>query len=77
MTKVKIVYASLTGNNEAIADYLKTQLEARGADVDVEEMSQALADDLADYDVAVVASYTYSGVTDGELPEEAWISTKT
>ncbi|WP_179394537.1 flavodoxin [Lacticaseibacillus absianus] len=71
MTKVKIVYASLTGNNEAIADYVASGLTARGLDVDVEEMSQALADDLADVDVAVVASYTYSGVTDGELPDEA------
>lgn len=71
MTKVKIVYASLTGNNEAIANYVAEHLEAQGATVDVEEMSQALADDLVDYDVAVVASYTYSGVTDGELPDEA------
>ncbi|WP_125704229.1 flavodoxin [Lacticaseibacillus daqingensis] len=71
MAEALIVYASLTGNNETIATYVEERLKAAGIDVTSQEMSQAVADDLQDVDLCVVASYTYSGVTDGELPDEA------
>ncbi|WP_461227312.1 flavodoxin [Lacticaseibacillus suihuaensis] len=71
MASALIVYASLTGNNELIANHINERLEAAGYDTDVQEISQAVAEDFLDVDLCVVASYTYSGVTDGELPDEA------
>ncbi|MCX2454693.1 flavodoxin domain-containing protein [Lacticaseibacillus nasuensis] len=67
MTKIKIVYASLTGTNQHVANYLKAKLLAVGASVTASEMSQTAAASLADVDIAIVTSYT----NDNELPEEA------
>lgn len=67
MTKVMIVYASLTGTNRRIADALQRDLEAAGDSVTLAEMSQTPAAKLAAYDLAIVTSYTF----DNELPEEA------
>lgn len=71
MAEALVVYASLTGNNETIATHVGDRLQAAGIAVTIQEMSQAVAADYQDVDLCVVASYTYSGVTDGELPDEA------
>ena len=68
MATALIVYASLTGNTEEIADILAESLEEQGVEVDIEEGTSATADEFHDYDICVVATYTYG--TDGDLPDE-------
>lgn len=68
MTQAHIVYASMTGNNEEIADIVTDALEDLGVSVAVDEISQADADDFADSDICIIATYTYG---DGEFPDEA------
>lgn len=68
MTKVKIVYASITGNDEDIAYVLTEKFEDLGADVEMSEISQTDAADFEDADICVIASYTYD---QGIVPDEA------
>ncbi|GAB2021946.1 flavodoxin [Pseudolactococcus yaeyamensis] len=67
MALAKIVYASMTGNTEEIADIVAEKLEALGLDVDIDECTTVDASDFVDADIAIVATYTYG---DGELPDE-------
>ncbi|KRL05996.1 flavodoxin [Liquorilactobacillus oeni] len=67
MTKAKVVFASITGNNEDIADIVSEALENKGIEVDTEEISQCDASDFEDVDICVVTPYTYD---EGALPDE-------
>ncbi|MCD1023708.1 flavodoxin [Enterococcus montenegrensis] len=67
MTLAKIVYASLTGNTEEIADVVAEALENLNIDVTVDECTQVDATEFEEADICVVATYTYG---DGELPDE-------
>lgn len=67
MPLAKIVYASLTGNTEEIADVVCEALEDLGLDVEMNECTQVDAADFEDADICVVATYTYD---DGNLPDE-------
>lgn len=71
MVKAAIVYASMTGNNEEIAGIVEEEFEKYGVSVETTEVSQADAEDFEDVDICVVATYTYSDVGDGVLPDEA------
>lgn len=64
----KIVYASMTGNNEEIAQIMEEQFENLGVEVDTTEASQADASDFEDVDICVVTTYTDG---EGEIPDEA------
>lgn len=68
MTQALIVFASLTGNTEHMADIVAETLEDRGIDVEVVDSMQADAQDYLDYDICIVGSYTYG--VDGVLPDE-------
>lgn len=67
MTLAKIVYASMTGNTEEIADIVAEALENLAIEVEISECTQVDAEDFSDADICVVATYTYG---DGELPDE-------
>ena len=67
MALAKIVYASMTGNTEEIADIVASKLEELGHNVEVDECTTVDATDFEDVDIAIVASYTYG---DGDLPDE-------
>lgn len=67
MALAKIVYASMTGNTEEIADIVAEKLRDLGHTVDVDECTTVDASDFEDADLAIVASYTYG---DGDLPDE-------
>lgn len=67
MALAKIVYASMTGNTEEIADIVANKLTELGHTVELEECTSVDASDFEDADIAVVASYTYG---DGDLPDE-------
>lgn len=68
MTRVMLVYASLTGNTRAGADILEAAFNELGAEVDVFESYDADPFDYEDYDICVVGTYTYG--TDADLPDE-------
>lgn len=67
MTIAKIVYASLTGNTEEIADIVAEYLEEHDVEVEINECTQVDAVDFLDADICIVAAYTYD---DFELPDE-------
>ncbi|WP_417637825.1 flavodoxin [Enterococcus faecalis] len=67
MTLAKIVYASMTGNTEEIADIVAEAFEDLELEVEIDECTQVDAADFEEYDICVVATYTYG---DGDLPDE-------
>ena len=67
MALAKIVFASMTGNTEEIADIVADKLRDLGLDVEVDECTTVDASDFLEADIAIVATYTYG---DGELPDE-------
>ncbi|MGM0239174.1 MULTISPECIES: flavodoxin [Enterococcus] len=67
MTVAKIVFASLTGNTEEIADVVAETLEDLAIEVEMEEVGAVEAEDFESADICIVATYTYS---EGDLPEE-------
>lgn len=67
MASAHVVYATITGNNEDVADIITDKFEELGVDVEETEISQTDAEELNDVDICVVCPYTYD---EGELPEE-------
>ena len=68
MTLAKIVYASMTGNTEEIADIVAEAFEDLELEVEIDECTQVdAAADFEEADICVVATYTYG---DGDLPDE-------
>lgn len=70
MALAKIVYASMTGNTEEIADIVASKLEELGLEVHNDECTTVETEEILDADIIVVATYTYSYGGDGELPDE-------
>lgn len=67
LTVAKIVYASMTGNTEEIADIVAEAFENLNIDVEIDECTQVDAEDFEDADICVIATYTYG---EGDLPDE-------
>lgn len=68
MANALIIFASLTGNTEEMANIVAETLEARGISVDILDAMQADVQEFLDYDICLVGSYTYG--VDGVLPDE-------
>ncbi|MDR3152568.1 MAG: flavodoxin [Bifidobacteriaceae bacterium] len=68
MTSAKIMYASLTGNTEEIANKVKQNLENSNIEVSMDEIDSGQPSDFDNFDIAIIATYTYG---DGDLPDEA------
>lgn len=69
MTKALIVYASMTGTTEDIAQVLANYLRSLNVEVLVEECTEVYPKEFLDYDICVMATYTYGD--DGDIPEES------
>ena len=69
MAKALIVYASLTGTTAEIANLLAKELRDFEIKVIVKECTEVYPQEFLDYDICVVATYTYG--SDGALPEES------
>ncbi|USS92933.1 flavodoxin [Fructilactobacillus ixorae] len=67
MTQAHVVFATITGNNEDIADIVTEGLEDLGLTVKETEISQTDSDELLASDLIVICPYTYD---EGNLPEE-------
>lgn len=63
-----IVYASFTGDTAEIATILAKSLKELGIEVLIKECTQVYAKEFLNYDICVVATYTYGSA--GNLPEE-------
>lgn len=71
MASAQIVYASMTGNTQEIAEIVEEALSDLGVDTQITEMTQAVASDFEQADICVIAAYTFSDGGPGLLPEEA------
>ena len=65
--KAIILYASITGNAKGMARIEQQFFEHYGWDVTLGEMIQTDPTTIKDYDVLVLATYTWTG---GVIPEE-------
>lgn len=63
----KIVFASMTGNTEEIAEVISDALSDLNVDVTMANCDEADANDFQDVDICVVATYTYG---DGDVPDD-------
>lgn len=54
MATAKVIFATITGNNEDVADIITEKFEKLGVDVAKEEISQADATEFNDVDICVV-----------------------
>lgn len=67
MAQAKVLFASITGNNEDIADIVTEALENNGIATEVDDISMVEVSEILDYDICVICPYTYD---EGSLPDE-------
>ena len=67
MLTAHVVFATITGNNEDVADIVTEKLEDLGCQVTETEISQTDAAEFEQADICVVCAYTYD---EGSLPDE-------
>ncbi|MCR8657073.1 flavodoxin [Paenibacillus endoradicis] len=67
MTKVIIVYSSLTGNTEEMSEIIESGVKEAGIEIVRKDAYDAKAADLLQYDGIIIGAYTWG---DGELPDE-------
>src|SRR5699024_6745264 len=67
MPTAKVVFATITGNNEDIADIISDNLEDQGFEIEQIEISQAEIEDFEEAAICVICPYTYD---EGALPDE-------
>ncbi len=67
MASALVVFATITGNNEDVADIVTEAFEDLNVDVEEVEITQADPSDFEGVDICVVCPYTYD---EGALPEE-------
>lgn len=65
--KAKIVFASMTGNDEDMADILEEDLQNDGFEVDSTDISFADAEDYQEADLCILITYTYG---EGKMTDE-------
>ncbi|KAA9006315.1 flavodoxin [Paenibacillus spiritus] len=67
MASIMIVYASLTGNTEDIAERIAEGVRESGCEAVLREVDSCSASDLVQHDGLLLGAYTWG---DGELPDE-------
>lgn len=67
MAKIIIVFASLTGNTEEMANLVAKGVEKAGITPVVRQLPDVAATEILDYDGILLGSYTYG---DGDLADE-------
>lgn len=65
--KIGVIYASMSGNTEAIADIIVEKLKEHNHDVDLKDMLSLPASDFLNYDLIFIGMYTWG---DGDYPDE-------
>ncbi|WP_409341821.1 flavodoxin [Paenibacillus sp. MBLB4367] len=67
MKKIIVVYASMTGNTQDMAEAIAEGLREIGGEVTVKDAFDANASEFLEYDGIVLGAYTWG---DGDLPDE-------
>ncbi|MBE1443210.1 flavodoxin [Paenibacillus sp. OAS669] len=67
MSKIVMIFASMTGNTEAIADEIAEGIREAGGDVTQKYVMDSSGSELLQYDGILLGAYTWG---DGELPDE-------
>ncbi|NGZ74329.1 flavodoxin [Saccharibacillus alkalitolerans] len=67
MSKLIMIYASMTGNTEEMSELIASGIADAGGEVTVKMAEDCNADILLDYDGIILGAYTWG---DGELPDE-------
>lgn len=67
MLTANVVFATMTGNNEEVANIVSDALTKGGVEVNETEISQTEFSDFEQADILVVCAYTYD---EGAMPEE-------
>lgn len=67
MPNIILVYASMSGNTEEMAQAVAEGARNEGASVDIRECMSASADELTNFDGVLLGSYSWG---EGELPDE-------
>ncbi|MDQ0860395.1 flavodoxin [Bacillus sp. V2I10] len=67
MGKTAIIYASMSGNTEAIADLIEKGLKETGAEAEKFEAMDIDGSAFSEYDHLLIGAYTWG---DGDLPDE-------
>ncbi|NJJ37974.1 flavodoxin [Paenibacillus apii] len=67
MAKILVVYASMTGNTEEMAELIAEGIRQSGQEAVLKSVTGCSAFEIASYEGAVVGAYTWG---DGELPDE-------
>ncbi|WP_042168162.1 flavodoxin [Paenibacillus gorillae] len=67
MPKIIVLYTSLTGNTEEMAESVAAGAKDAGAEVVAKEAFDASPEELLAYDGIIIGAYTWG---DGELPDE-------
>ncbi|GGO03983.1 flavodoxin [Saccharibacillus kuerlensis] len=67
MSKLILIYASMTGNTEEMSELITSGIEEAGGELTVKMAEDCNADILMDYDGIILGAYTWG---DGELPDE-------
>ncbi len=67
MSKVIMVFTSMTGNTEEMAETIADGVREQGIELDVKEVLDATATELEQYDGILLGAYTWG---DGELPDD-------
>lgn len=67
MAKLLIIYASMSGNTEEMAEEIAAGVRTNECDVDILEAFEASASILQNYEGILIGTYTWG---DGEIPDE-------
>ncbi|UJF34183.1 flavodoxin [Paenibacillus hexagrammi] len=67
MSSILIVFASMTGNTEEIADAIAEGIQEAGIQPVIKNVMDASGSDLTQYDGILLGAYTWG---DGDLPDE-------
>ncbi|MFW5432955.1 flavodoxin [Paenibacillus apiarius] len=62
-----MIYASMTGNTEEMAETITANVRAAGEELQMKEVMDAYGTDLTEHDGILLGAYTWG---DGELPDE-------
>ncbi|SES30633.1 flavodoxin [Salisediminibacterium halotolerans] len=68
MKNVLVVYATMSGNTEEIAELIEKGLVSEGCTVEKVEADDTTAEMISNYDAFLLGSFTWG---DGDLPEES------
>ncbi|WP_096201014.1 flavodoxin [Bacillus sp. FJAT-45350] len=67
MSRALLIYASMSGNTESVADLVEVGLKNKGVKVFKKEVMECDTSILEGYDAVLLGAYTWG---DGELPDE-------